>query len=247
MDDTAIVRQRIWSRLHAVALPDSRLHLNFAEVIPDFVGSARATDRVTALPCYAAGDYAFITPDNCLIELRHRMLEAGKTIVVSTYGIYRGFVLLEPGMVPKGQELFAAWLDGLEHFGRPITLAEIAGRGRFDFMVTGASAVSREGIRFGKGHGFFDLEWGMFTDLGIVDEATPVIALVHDVQLVDDQLHPSSTDIIVDYVATPSVLHRVERKTPRPRGVKWQLLAPEQIEATPPLQELQRMHGLHKE
>jgi 5-formyltetrahydrofolate cyclo-ligase len=247
MGDTAIVRQRIWSRLYAVALPDSRFHLNFAEVIPDFVGSARATDRVAALPCYASGGYAFITPDNCLVDLRRRLLEAGKTIVVSTYGIYRGFVLLEPAMVPKGQELFAAWLDGLEHFGRPITLAEIARRGRFDFMVTGASAVSRDGIRFGKGHGFFDLEWGMFTDLGIADEATPVVAVVHDVQLVDDRLHPSPTDIIVDYVATPSMLHRVERKAPRPRGVKWQLLAPEQIEATPPLQELQRMHGLRKE
>jgi hypothetical protein len=67
--DTAIVRQRIWSRLHAVALPDSRLHLNFAEVIPDFVGSARATDRVTALPCYAAGDYAFITPDKAIVRI----------------------------------------------------------------------------------------------------------------------------------------------------------------------------------
>ena len=68
MGDTAIVRQRIWSRLHAVALPDSRLHLNFAEVIPDFVGSARATDRVTALPCYAAGDYAF-TPDKAIVRI----------------------------------------------------------------------------------------------------------------------------------------------------------------------------------
>jgi 5-formyltetrahydrofolate cyclo-ligase len=245
--DTAIVRQKIWSKLHAVALPDSRFHLNFAEVIPDFVGSEHATDSVTKLPCYGSGDYAFITPDNCLVELRRRMLGAGKTMVVSTYGIYRGFILLEPGMVPEGQELFAAWLDGLEHFGRPISLVEIAERGRFDFMVTGASAVSRDGIRFGKGHGFFDLEWGMFTELGIVDENTPVIAVVHDLQLVDDRLFPSPTDIIVDSVATPSGLHRVERKAARPRGVKWELLAPEQIEATPPLQELQRMRGLRKE
>ena len=111
-------------------------------------------------------------------------------------------------------------------------------------MVTGASAVSLDGVRFGKGHGFFDLEWGMFTELGIVDEATPVAAVVHDVQVVEDRLFPSPTDIIVDWIATPARLHRVERKNPRPRGVKWELLAPEQIEATPPLQELQRMRGM---
>lgn len=46
----------------------------------------------------------------------------------------------------------------MEHFARPITLEEIARRGRFDFMVTGASAVSVDGVRFGKGHGLFDLE-----------------------------------------------------------------------------------------
>ncbi len=243
MSSTKIVRERIWSRLKDVALPDSRFHTNFAEVIPDFVGSEQATDRLVAEPFYEKGGYAFITPDNCLVDLRRRMLLAGKAMVVSTYGIYRGFRLLEPAMVPKGAELYAAWLDGLEHFGRPITLAEIAARGRFDFMVTGASAVSLDGVRFGKGHGFFDLEWGMFTDIGIVDEATPVAAVVHDVQVVEDKLYPSPTDIIVDLIATPSRLIRVERRAPRPRGIKWELLDPEQIAATPPLRELQETRG----
>lgn len=244
MTETKLVRERIWTRLRDVARPDSRFHLDFAEVIPDFEGSETATDRIEAMPFYKEGGYAFITPDNCLVELRRRMLENGKSMVVSTYGIYRGFFLLEPGMVPEGQALFASWLDGLEHFGKPISLAEIAERGPFDFMVTGASAVSMDGVRFGKGHGFFDLEWGMFTDLGLADEQTPVAALVHDVQVVDDKLHPSPTDILVDSIATPGAMHRIERRAPRPRGVKWDLLDPAQIEATPPLQELKSMHGL---
>lgn len=243
MTATKIIRQQIWSRLKEVARPDSRFHLNFAEVIPDFVGSDRALDRLSALPFYRSGSYAFITPDNCLAELRSRMLADGQSMVMSTYGIYRGFVLLEPSMVPKGQEVFAGWLDGAEHFGRPITLAEIAERGSFDYMVTGASAVSLDGVRFGKGHGFFDMEWGMFTDIGIADEDTPIVAVVHDVQVVEDKLHPSPTDIIVDYIATPGTLHRVERKVPRPRGIKWELLDPQTIEATPPLQELHAIRG----
>ena len=243
MTTTDVVRKQIRSRLTDVALPDSRYHLDFAEFIPDFVGSDRALARVRDLSCYRTGRYAFITPDNCLSALRAQMLRDGKSMVVSTYGIYRGFVLLEPAMVPEGQETFAAWLDGLEHFGQPVTMGEIAARGAFDFMVTGASAVSLNGVRFGKGHGFFDLEWGMFTDLDVADERTPVVAVVHDLQVVEDTLSPSRTDIIVDWIATPDRLHEARRVDPRPRGVQWELLTPETIEATPPLRELETLHG----
>jgi 5-formyltetrahydrofolate cyclo-ligase len=50
-----IVRERIWSRLRDVALPDSRFHLDFAEVIPDFQGSEATTDRLIELPFYESG------------------------------------------------------------------------------------------------------------------------------------------------------------------------------------------------
>ncbi len=244
MSTSRIIRQRIWEKLNAVALPDTRFHMNFAEVIPDFVGSAEATDRITALPAYQASKFAFITPDNCLVELRRRMLAEGKPFVMSTYGIYRGFLYVEPGTVPRGAELYAAWLDGMEHFGRPITLEEITRMGRFDFMVTGASAVSVDGVRFGKGHGFFDMEWGMFTDLGLADDATPVVAAVHDVQVVEDKLHPSETDILVDLIATPTRMIEVSGRGRRPRGIKWTLLEKDTIEATPPLRELARIRGV---
>jgi 5-formyltetrahydrofolate cyclo-ligase len=241
---TEIIRERIWSKLVDLALPDSRFDKNFAEYIPDFQESPKAIDRIVEQDFFKSGQLAFITPDNCLIDLRRRMLEAGKSMIISTYGIYRGLWLLEPDMVPKGQELFAAWLDGLEYFGRPITLKEIGRMGRLDFLVTGASAVSLNGVRFGKGHGFFDLEWGMFTELNVVDDRTPVTAVVHDVQVVDEALVPSPTDILVDHIATPEHFHVIHDRGVRPRGIHWELLEPKQIAATPPLQELRRMQGL---
>jgi 5-formyltetrahydrofolate cyclo-ligase len=244
MPSPKLIREKIWSRLERVAKPDSRYHMFFSEVIPDFQGSEIATDRVTALPAFTSAKLAFITPDNCLVELRRRLIESETPFVMSTYGIYRGFLYMASGMVPKGAELYAAWLDGMEHFAKPISLEEISRLGKFDILVTGASAVSREGVRFGKGHGFFDLEWGMFSDLGLADETTPVVAVVHDVQVVDDKLEPSETDIIVDFIATPTRTINVERRTVRPQGVKWELLDPKQIALTPPIQELQRMRGL---
>lgn len=227
-----------------MARPDTRFHMNFAEVIPDFDGSEQATSHLVEDPAYQASSFAFITPDNCLNDLRRRMIEAGKPFVMSTYGIYRGFLYLDPAKVPSGAERYASWLDGMEYFGEPITLEGISKIGKFDYLVTGASAVSVNGVRFGKGHGFFDLEWGMFTDLGFVDESTAVHALVHDVQLVEDELQPSETDILVDKIFTPGGTHVVERRAKRPSGVKWPLLDPKQIAATPPLQELQRLQGL---
>ena len=239
-----LVKQRIWDRLASVARPDTRFHLNFAEVIPDFEGAEAATDAIEALPAYCDSRLAFVTPDNSLVELRRRMIAAGKPFVVPTYNLLRGFRLIEPGSVPAGHELYAAWLDGIEHFGKPVTLEEISQRGRFDFMATGASAVSTDGIRFGKGHGFFDLEWGMFTDIGLADDSTPVIAAVHDVQVVEDKLPASETDIVVDLIATPTRMIRVERHGRRPRGIKWNLITADQIAATPPLKELARMRGV---
>ncbi len=244
MSTSRLVRQKIWDKLVRVARPDTRFHLNFAEVIPDFEGAELAIARIEALPSYQQSRLAFVTPDNSLVELRRKMIAAGKPFVVSTYNILRGFRLMQPGAVPEGQERFAAWLDGIEHFGKPVTLEEISRLGRFDFMATGASAVSSVGIRFGKGHGFFDLEWGMFTDIGLADDATPVIAAVHDVQVVEEKLPASETDIIVDLIATPSRLIEIDRHARRPRGIKWQLISPDLIAATPPLKELARMRGI---
>jgi len=111
-------------------------------------------------------------------------------------------------------------------------------------MVTGASAVSKNGVRFGKGHGFFDLEWGMFTDLQLAHEDTPVFAVVHECQIVNENLKPSETDILVDKIVTPSEIQTISQRAKRPHGVKWPLLQPNQIANTPPLQELQRMQGI---
>jgi 5-formyltetrahydrofolate cyclo-ligase len=244
MAQARVVRQRIWDSLKAVARPDTRFHMSFSEFIPDFSGVEQATDRIVALPVVRNSTLAFVTPDNSMTELRRHLIVEGKAFVMSTYNMQRGFLYMAPGAAPKDAAPFAAWLDGMEHFARPVSLEDLTAIGRFDFLATGASAVTKDGIRFGKGHTYFDLEWGMFTDLGLVDETTPVAAIVHDVQVVDEHLSPSGTDIQVDYIATPNALSIVERQDRRPRGIKWDQLTRTEILETPPLKELARMRGL---
>src|SRR3990172_961859 len=116
------IRREVGVKLRDFALPDSRFHYNFAEFIPDFVGSDAGLEQLVQLSVYQEARFLFITPDNCLTRLRERALLDGKQIVVSSYGIYRGLILLSPEMVPPGQERFASWLDGLEAYGRQVTL-----------------------------------------------------------------------------------------------------------------------------
>jgi len=239
-----LIRQRIWDRLKEVAVPDARFHTDFSSFIPDFAGSGEATERLVSHPAAGGDGLAFVTPDNSMAALRVALARAGRPFVVSTYNIRRGFLLLEAGALAPDLAFAAAWLDGIEHFARPVTLREICEFERFAFLATGASAVTTDGLRFGKGHGFFDLEWGMFSDVGLVGDAIPVFAVVHDVQVVDDRLPPSATDIAVDFIATPSRLISVERQHRRPRGIRWELLAHDEIAGNPPLAELARLRGI---
>jgi len=151
------IRIKVWKKLKSIALPDSRFHLNFEEYIPDFKDSVKAHDQIIQSEEYKKSKLLFITPDNCLTTVREQAIKDKKDIIVSTYGIYRGFILIKKNMINKGNEIFASTLDGLEHFGQNISLKKIESLGKIDLMLTGASAVSKNGVRFGKGHGFLIL------------------------------------------------------------------------------------------
>lgn len=239
-----VLRREVWQDLRAVARPDSRFHLRFSEFIPDFDGAEAATDRLMAWLDRRSPRHVFVTPDNSLVGLRRRLLEAGLPFVVSSYNMARGFLRVAPADVPAGHARYAAWLDGIEHFGRPLALADLAALGRFDLVATGASAVAISGVRFGRGHGWFDLEWRLFGELGLVDDRTPIAAVVHDVQLLDQALYAGPDDVLLDLICTPTRTLDVARSQPRPRRVDWSAVDEAQIAATPALAELRRLQGL---
>jgi 5-formyltetrahydrofolate cyclo-ligase len=238
MKDKQRVREDVWKKLKKVAKPDSRFHLNFGEFIPGFEGEEMALARLLVLPFYQEAKLIFITPDNCLEELRAQALRDGKTILVPTYGIRRGFVLLHSEKIPKEKEEYASWLDGMERMGNYVSLADVQQLGSIDLLVTGASVINYRGVRFGKGHGFFDLEWAMLFMIGVVTIFTPVIAFVHDCQVTNIMLGPSLFDTACDLIVTPSRIIKIENPVKPMGGILWEKLAPEMIEEIPLLQEL---------
>jgi len=233
-------RKKVWEELRKVAKPDSRFHWNFAEFIADYEGSDKGAEFIRNLDIYKNARVIFITPDNNMERLREFAIKDKKTLLTTTYGINRGFQVIYPGDVPEGMEELATTLDGMEKFMKPISLKEIKAKlEKVDLLVTGASAITPSGIRFGKGHGYFDLEWAMLWEIQAVDSKTPVIAAGHDCQVVDIDIEITPYDTIVDYIVTPTRVINTNSNIPKPsQGVIWGKLEQGMIENIPPLKEL---------
>ncbi|KKY15566.1 putative 5-formyltetrahydrofolate cyclo-ligase [Phaeomoniella chlamydospora] len=243
----AAIRAQIGPELRKVALPDSRFHYDFSSFITDFRDSTVATSRLISHPAFKAAKVIFITPDNCLEELRLEALNAGKIVLVTTYSIRRGFWLLDPAVI-KGDidRLKASLLDTMEKVGRHVTLQQMKDENLVvDLLVTGTGAVdTRTGIRFGKGHGFFDLEWAILSTLGMIRDGAQVVGFCHDCQVVDEGLEAEQFDTVCDLIVTPGGEIEVTSPQDKPTcGIMWERLESNMLDDIPPLRELQEMQG----
>ncbi|WP_271022848.1 5-formyltetrahydrofolate cyclo-ligase [Rhizobium sp. RCAM05973] len=153
------IAHQIEQKVRPFARADSHFHLDFSRFIPGFHGDEEAASRFAKHPAYQRSHRVFITPDNSLIPIRQSLLEEGRDIVLPTYGLHDGFIIISAATIPMGHERFASWLDGAQHFGRSVSLEELWQRGAFDLIVAGAAAVDRAGRRFGMGSHYLDIEW----------------------------------------------------------------------------------------
>lgn len=216
----ARLRRVIWDRLREVAKPDARFHFDFSAFIPDFEGSEHCADAIAALPEYGDAEMVLVAPDNSLEGFRRRVLEDGKQLLVWTYALRRGLLHIDGRRVPASERSLAALLDGMERFGHHLDYAELGALDAIDLMVTGAAGVSREGVLFGKGHGFFDLEWGLLSELKLVGQETPVVVAVHGCQVVDDAVPHTPSDATVDVIVTPHDVVRCSGLR-KPDRLRW--------------------------
>ncbi len=217
-------RERVWAELAKVGRPDARLHWDFSSFIADFEGSDLAAERIRQLRVYQDTKLLFITPDNSTELVRRQALADGKIILMTTCAIARGFLYLDSADVPEGERSYAATLDGMERFSRPVSLSDIMKLQPIRLLVTGGSAVSRNGVRFGKGHGYFDVEWAMLSEIDMVGEFSEIVDIVHDCQVVDELLAAEEHDVPVDWIVTPSRTLAVIGLHRPPGRVRWEML-----------------------
>ena len=238
--DAGEERVRIWEELRKVARPDSRFSFDFAEFITDYEGSEEGAELFVKQDFYKQAKTVFVTPDNNLEHLREIIIRDGKTMIMTNYGISRGFFLVEPGCIPEGKEELASTLDGVQRFWKHCTLKELKEKvGHVDLLVTGASAMTMSGIRFGKGHGYFDLEWAMQYTVGLVDDSSVIVGVGHDCQVTDIDVEVTEHDTAIDWIVTPTRVIKTRNEFARPtKGVIWSKLDKDMLGRIPPLQEL---------
>ncbi|HUG61379.1 MAG TPA: 5-formyltetrahydrofolate cyclo-ligase [Methylomirabilota bacterium] len=230
------LRHDVWSRL-----VDDGVNVGpTASRIPNFAGADLAALHLSRAPEWAAARVVKCNPDPPQIPVRLRALYDGKIVYAPVPELTRGFpfVRLDPERLAASGVTFemAATSDGFLAHGEPVEFERME---PLDFVVVGSVAVARGGGRTGKGGGFADLELGIFRELGLVREGTPIATTVHSTQLVDDLRVPMLPhDSALHYIATERELIVTATAHRQPSGVAWDAVAPDQYRDIPFLHDL---------
>lgn len=238
VDQATKVRLLVWKRLSQVARPDSRFDLDLSRFVPDFTGREQCDERLMSLPALTEAKTVFVAPDNSLENYRALALRAGQRLVVPTFGLARGFVLLDGTQIDPGRVELASTLDGMERHGTTLSLAELRQLRTIDAVVTGAVAVTTQGLHFGSGDGNLDLEWALMRHLGLVTSETPIIVSVHDCQVLDARVRPGSHDAVVDVIITPERTLKCAPTLHKPDGIFWNEIRGQAIRSKPYVRDL---------
>lgn len=200
--------------------------------IPNFTGARQAAERLLQHPVWSTVKRVKCNPDSPQRALRLELLKRGISYVFPTPRLKGGFYLFDPKKIPKDKYLQAAALSTCMPWGQPIALHKLPS---IDLAVTGSVAVTEQGYRCGKGHGYGDIEYAIYMELG--HPPVPVVTTVHDLQYVDF-FPPSAHDLSVSIIATPTALHEINVDNALPTGICWELLTESDFNAMPILAEL---------
>lgn len=175
-------------------------------------------------------------PDAPQRAVRLAALREGKTVVMAVPRLRaeRCFLRLDPRAL-EGKLTQAATIKGASTLGVPVLPGQI---GHIDLVVAGSVAVNEKGARVGKGGGYSDLEWALARSLGLVDDDTPVVTTVHELQVVADAIPMTAHDVPLDVVVTPERVIRVRRRDRRPTAIIWPELSAAQLAEMPTLAKL---------
>jgi 5-formyltetrahydrofolate cyclo-ligase len=230
------LRTEIWSLLkqQAASVGDPFGH------IPNFVGAQLVAENLATLPIWQQAKTIKCNPDSPQIPVRLRALQDGKCLYMAVPRLTddRCFVELTAEDLHKHNIPLAeaAIAKNAVKCGKLVSFAEMQ---PIDLVIVGCVAVTPNGGRTGKGAGFADLELAMLTELGLIEIDTPIVTTVHSLQVVADSCLPMQPhDWSLDWVLTPDEVIETNTIYPRPKGLNWDNIRPEQLEKIPILRKL---------
>lgn len=203
--------------------------------IPNFNGAEACANKLAETRCWKAARVLKINPDSPQRAIRQKALTAGKIVYMAVPRLRndKPFIELDPKKL-KCSPYAASSIKGAGQYGRPVALEEMA---KIDLVVCGSVAVNRQGARAGKGGGYSDLEFALLTEAKKIDRRTPIVTSVHSLQIIDEKIPMTAHDIPLNAIVTPTEVMEVEAQFPRPKGIYWNMLPQEKIDAIPVLKE----------
>jgi len=229
------IRKEIWRLLEEKGV--ARFPKPIQGRIPNFIGAEKAAERIIRRKEFENAEVIKVNPDSPQRPVRRFALTSGKLLVMPTPRLKKGFMLLDPRRIPRRAYAEASTLRGAFKYGRICSLKDLP---QVDLIIAGSVAVSKDGVRVGKGGGYSEIEYGILRELRLIDEETPVFTSVHDLQIVESAPREDH-DLIVDCISTPRRILRIERKYPQPTGILWNRLTDSQLDKMPVLFELKKI------
>lgn len=222
------IRDRVWRQLlqAGVVPPDSY------GKIPSFEGAEATAARLAQLEVWQRATTVKANPDYAQISVRVRALNDGKLLymAVPRMASVQPFYLLDPRTIKLPPEAVAD-KKGAAQVGQRVGVEDMR---PIDVVVCGSVAVNRSGARIGKGAGYSDLEVALLIEAGLITEATTIVAPVHQLQVVSDDIPETEHDFSADIIITPDEVIQCPPSR-RPNGVIWEHLSAEKIAAIPVL------------
>lgn len=222
------VRDRVWRLLER----ESVVPKGSYGKIPGFYGAEATAERLAELDVWKRAHTIKANPDWAQLPVRIRALREGKLLymAVPKMASLQPFFLLDPASLDAPPEQ-AAEKKGAAQVARRVGVEDMR---PIDLVICGSVAVNRSGARIGKGAGYSDLEVALLIEAGLVTEETVIVAPVHQLQVIDGDIPETEHDFSVDLIVTPAEVIECPNRR-RSRGLVWEDLAPEKIEAIPVL------------
>lgn len=253
------IRKRVWDKLEQTdtVLWPRPCHGR----IPNTAGSNLACSYLLELQMVRNAEVIKVHPSIGAATLRTALVMAGKTVLVPPYpGTDFLYYRVHEDLAPSTSALKKSG-DKREYlkWGKPLRLDEIP---TVDIVVVATCAISENGVRLGKGKGYGEIEWGVLSEIGAVNEKTPVLSICHEHQIIPaDELPPSvleEHDLPVDIFASQDELYfsavpdhqlatcetykwESRHLLKKPSGIFWNAITEETMEEIGALKHLKAM------
>jgi len=201
--------------------------------IPNFIGAEACARRLAEAAWWQKSKVLKINPDSPQRAIRQRALAEGKILYMPVPRLRADepFIELDPKKL-SCSPYAASSIKGAAQYGRPVSLDEVK---KIDLIVCGSVAVNRKGARVGKGGGYSDLEFALLTEEKKIGPHTPIATSVHPLQIVDDEIPMTEHDIPLTAIVTPAEIIDIKPRFKRPKGIYWEMLPDEKVQAIPVL------------